>query len=267
MPLNRTRSDSSEESKARENYGTIEVIPVSGLPRITPSDNIAALIFQSIKKNQQELRKRDIIVIAHTVVSIAEGKLVQTTDIVVSSKAEKLALSNERKPTKIQAAINEAQEIIREEPVLITRTKHGFITDMSGIDESNAPEGYYVLLPDNPDKSADEISKLLSQYFGFRVPVIITDTQGRPWRRGAVNLAIGVAGMSPFTVNAGQMDLFGRELKSSLVCIADELAAASELVMGQANEGIPVAIIRGIDWTDSEEEAKDILREKADDLF
>jgi len=220
-----------------------------------------------MKKNRQEIKKRDIVVIAHTVVSIAEGRLVKTADIIVSPSAERLALSNERKPLKIQAALNEAQEIIREEPVLITRTKHGFITDMSGIDESNAPEGYYVLLPDDSDKSANEISKSLSQVYGFRIPVIITDTQGRPWRRGAVNLAIGLSGMSPFTVNAGQRDLFGRELKSSLVCIADELAAASELVMGQADEGIPVAIIRGIDWTESKEIAKDILREKTEDLF
>jgi len=246
---------------------TIEVIPVAGLPRISSGDNLPELILRIMKKNQQEIKKRDIVVIAHTVVSIAEGKLVKTTDIIVSPSAEKLALSNEHKPLKIQAALDEAQEIIREEPVLITRTKHGFITDMSGIDESNAPEGCFVLLPDDSDKSANEISKSLSQFFGFSIPVIITDTQGRPWRRGAVNLAIGLAGMSPFTVNAGQRDRFGRELKSSLVCIADELAAASELVMGQADEGIPVAIIRGINWTESKEIAKNILREKTEDLF
>ncbi len=267
MPLNRTQSDSSEEIKPETNSNTIEIIPVSGLPIITQGDNLAQLILRTMKKKRQEIKKGDIVAIAHTVVSIAEGKLVQSTDVNVSPKAERLALLNERKPQKIQTALNEACEIIREEPVLITRTKHGLITDMSGVDESNAPEGYYVLLPEDPDKSANEISRLLSQMYGFEVPVIIADTQGRPWRRGAVNLAIGVAGMSPFAVNAGQRDLFNRQLKSSLVCIADELAAASELVMGQADEGIPVAIIRGVIWTYSGEVARDILRSDTENLF
>ncbi|MFW9959490.1 MAG: coenzyme F420-0:L-glutamate ligase [Candidatus Thorarchaeota archaeon] len=267
MPLNPKQSDSSEEIRSKKSSATVEIIPVLGLPKIAPGDNLAELILRTMENNRQNLRKGDVVVVAHTIVSIAEGKLVQSSDIIISSKAERLALSNDRKPQKIQTALNEADEIIREDPVLITRTKQGFITDMSGVDESNAPIGYYVLLPEDPDKSADEINKLISKMKEFNVPVIIADTQGRPWRKGAVNLAIGVAGMSPFIVNAGQRDLYGRELKSSLVCIADELAAASELVMGQADEGIPVAIIRGVDWVDSEESARDILRKRTEDLF
>ncbi|MDH4213496.1 MAG: coenzyme F420-0:L-glutamate ligase [Candidatus Thorarchaeota archaeon] len=257
----------SEESNSQNNLSTIEVIPVIGLPKIKPGDNLAELILQTMNKNKQNLRIGDVLVIAHTVVSIAEGAIIQSADIVVSPKAEKIALANERKPQKIQTAINEAQDIIREEPVLITRTRHGLITDMSGVDESNAPVGYYVLLPENPDHSADMICRALSEIMGFEIPVIIADTQGRPWRKGAVNLAIGLAGISPFTVNAGLKDLYGHELRSSLVCIADELAAAAELIMGQADEGIPAAIIRGLDLQHEEGSATQIIRSENENLF
>jgi coenzyme F420-0:L-glutamate ligase/coenzyme F420-1:gamma-L-glutamate ligase len=267
VPLTRMLDYLIDGSKPQNNPRSVELIPVAGLPRIEPGDNLACMIIDIIKKNGQEIKRDDILVIAHTVVSIAEGRLVQSEEIIVSSKAEKMAVVNERKPQKIQAAINEAVEIIREEPVLITKTKHGLITDMSGVDESNAPPGYYVLLPEDPDYSANQISMALSENFDFKVPIIIADTQGRPWRKGAVNLAIGIAGMQAFSENAGKKDLYGRELRSSLVCIADELAAASELVMGQADEGIPVVIIRGLSVKDEKGTGKQIIRLADEDLF
>jgi len=267
VPLARMRNNFIEDSKPQSNPTCIELIPVTGLPKIKPGDNLAHMILDVIKKNGQEIRRNDILIIAHTVVSIAEGRLVQSVDIIVSSRAEKMAFVNERKPQKIQAALDEASEVIREEPVLITKTKHGLITDMSGVDESNAPLGFFVLLPENPDRSAHKISAVLSKGFDFNVPVIIADTQGRPWRKGAVNLAIGIARMQAFSENAGKKDLYGRELRSSLVCIADELAAASELVMGQADEGIPVVIIRGLSVKDDEGTAKQIIRSTSEDLF
>ena len=267
MHLTRTPNHSHDGSKSKTNSGDIEIIGVSGLPLIEPGDKLTDMILEVVERNQQTITKGDIVVVAHTVVSIAEGKIVQSANVIVSPKAEKTALLTGQKPQKIQTALNEASDIIREDPVLITRTKHGIITDMSGIDESNAPLGHYVLLPENPDRSANQISATLTERLGFEVPVLIADTQGRPWRRGAVNIAIGLSGMSPFTENEGVRDLYGRELRSSLVCIADELAAAAELVMGQANEGIPVAIIRGIRWVDSTKTAKDILRVDSENLF
>jgi coenzyme F420-0:L-glutamate ligase/coenzyme F420-1:gamma-L-glutamate ligase len=267
VPLAQMPNNSIEHTKHQNNPKSIEIIPVLGLPRIKQGDNLVDVILDMVKKNQQEIKMKDILVIAHTIVSIAEGRLVQSAGIVVSPKAEKIALVNERNPQKIQTALNEAFEIIREEPVLITKSKQGLITDMSGVDESNAPLGCYVLLPENPDHSAYLINKMFSEKLGFKVPVIIADTQGRPWRKGASNLAIGLAGIHPFTKNEGLRDLYGRELRSSLVCIADELAASAELVMGQADEGIPVAIIRGVDFQGENGSAAQIIRCEDEDLF
>jgi coenzyme F420-0:L-glutamate ligase/coenzyme F420-1:gamma-L-glutamate ligase len=153
---------------------------------------------------------------------------------------------------KTEIALQESVEVIREEPIIITKTKQGIITDYSGVDESNAPLGTMIALPKDADKSALDIYEKLRQSFGFATPVIVCDTQGRPWRKGAINLAIGIAGMSPFIDNAGRRDLYNRHLRSSIVCLADELASAAELVMGQADEGIPLAIIRGVDYEAAE---------------
>ncbi|MHA2397229.1 MAG: coenzyme F420-0:L-glutamate ligase [Candidatus Thorarchaeota archaeon] len=157
--------------------------------------------------------------------------------------------------------------IVEDKAVLITRTKQGFVTDFSGIDESNAPPGTFVALPDNPDKSAKRIHDSLSKSVGFSVPVIITDTQGRPWRKGAVNIAIGVAGISPFTRNDEKEDIYGQKLRGSLVCLVDQLASASELVMGQADEGVPVVIIRCVKVHNGEGTASHILRSDSENLF
>ena len=226
----------------------IELIPIHGFPIVKPGDYLPGLITDVLGDIFQP---RDIVVVTHSIVSVAEGKLYQKK-------------SGEQRR---EIAVREAREIIREEPVLITRTKHGLITDFSGVDESNAPPDMFVALPDDPDASAASISKVLSDKRGFRVPVIITDTQGRPWRKGAVNLAIGVAGMSPFIHNRGKVDLYNRELKGSLVCLADQVAAAAELVMGQAGEGIPVVVVRGIAYDPANGTATEILRKKSEDLF
>jgi coenzyme F420-0:L-glutamate ligase/coenzyme F420-1:gamma-L-glutamate ligase len=267
VPQTQRAEDQSQDNSVKKSIVGIEVIPLSGLPIIEQSINLSKIILDGLQRECTALKKGDIIVIAHTVVSIAERMVVQSKDVMITEEAERIAQSTEQKPQKVQVALNEASEVLTSDKVLITRTRHGIITDMSGVDESNAPPGCYVTLPRNPDASADQISEILSGELGFRIPVIIADTQGRPWRRGAVNLAIGVAAMSPFTENAGKRDLYGRQLQSSQVCLADELAAAAELVMGQANEGIPVAIIRGISLKDENGSATQIIRDKDKDLF
>ena len=178
-----------------------------------------------------------------------------------------IASSSEHSQLRTEIALQESVEVIREQPIMIAKTKQGIITDYSGVDESNAPLGSMIALPKNPDKSALEIHKKLSHSFGCHIPVIISDTQGRPWRKGATNLAIGIAGMSPFIDNAGRKDLYERFLRSSLVCLADELASAAELVMGQADEGIPIVIIRGVDYIIGEGAATQILRSSEENLF
>jgi coenzyme F420-0:L-glutamate ligase/coenzyme F420-1:gamma-L-glutamate ligase len=227
---------------------SINIIPLGEFPIIQIGDDITDLILSSIKKNKIQLIPGDIIVITHSIVSIAEGKLYCLEKVRISERAKEIATKIEDSPKRVEVALREADEVLREEPVLITKTKHGIITDFSGVDESNAPKDSLITLPNDPDKSAERISDFLGKSLGFNIPVIITDTQGRPWRKGAVNIAIGVAGMSPFIRNVGKEDIYRKELRGSLVCLADQVAASAELVMGQADEGIPVVIVRGVDF-------------------
>jgi coenzyme F420-0:L-glutamate ligase/coenzyme F420-1:gamma-L-glutamate ligase len=267
LPQTQRAEVKKRDTKDQKPSGIIEIIPINGFPIIEIGVNLPLLICDTLRKGNIVLERGDIVVVAHTAVSIAEESVVKSDSITVTPHAERIARRTQQKPQKVQVALDEASEILTEDAVFISRTSHGIVTDMSGVDESNAPPGYYVTLPKNPDASADQISKTLSKEFGFRIPVIIADTQGRPWRRGAVNLAIGVAAMSPFAENAGKRDLYGRQLRSSLVCLADELAAAAELVMGQADEGIPAAIIRGLSYEDEKGSVYQIIREKETDLF
>jgi coenzyme F420-0:L-glutamate ligase/coenzyme F420-1:gamma-L-glutamate ligase len=245
----------------------IDLIPLRNFPLVQKGDDIPDLIQSSIHGISLKLIKGDIIVITHSIVSVAEGKLYQLEKVQVSEKARKIADNIGHSPERVEVAYQEATEVLREEPVLITKTKHGIITDFSGVDESNAPPGTLVALPDNPDASAKRISDSLSQSIGFKLPVIITDTQGRPWRRGAVNLAIGVAGMSPFTYNVGREDIYGHKLQGSLVCLADQIASSAELLMGQADESIPVVIVRGVEFNEEVSSASQIIRTDAENLF
>lgn len=245
----------------------IEVISIKGIPLVDDGDDISDLILAAIKKNAQKLQKGDILVISHKIISKSESKVYSITEITPSSIAKKIAQKSGQSEKKVEVALQESIHVIREEPILITQTKQGFITDYSGIDQSNAPEGTFVALPENPDSSARTIHQKISKQAGFNIPVIITDTQGRPWRRGAVNLAIGLAGMTPFTKNEGRLDLYGKKIRSSLVCLADEIAAAAELVMGQADEKIPAVIVRGIQFKSEDGNANSILRDQSENFF
>ncbi len=249
------------------NDDSIELIPIIGFPLVRFGDNISELILMSLKEKSVDLFPGDIVVVTHSIVSIAEGKLYHLEEVEISGKAREISEELSQTAERVEIALREAREVLRERPVLITRTQHGIITDFSGVDESNAPPHTLIALPDDPDASAQQINKVLSERMGFNIPVIITDTQGRPWRKGAVNLAIGVAGMSPFIYNVGKEDLYGHKLQGSLVCLADQVASAAELLMGQAGEGIPIVIARGINFMFSEECASHILREDSENLF
>ena len=245
----------------------IDLIPLEDFPMVQTGDKISDLILSTLRKSGRDLIQGDIIVITHSIVSIAEGKLYRLEEVEVSEKAAVIAEKIEHSQERVEVALREAIEILRMDPVLITKTKQGIVTDFSGVDESNAPPGMLAALPDNPDDSAKRISETLSKSIRFNVPVIITDTQGRPWRKGAVNIAIGVAGVSPFTLNVGKQDIYGHELRGSLVCIADQLASAVELVMGQADEGVPVVIVRGIGFDEDDGSASMIIRSESENLF
>ncbi|MFX0053438.1 MAG: coenzyme F420-0:L-glutamate ligase [Promethearchaeota archaeon] len=259
------RSEVRDESAMKNRELTI--VPIREIPLIKPGDDLPSLFAEKLSGIREEIESGDVLVVSHTIVSMAEGRLYLLSEIEVSDKAKQLSLKLEREPEYIQLALDNSVEIIREAPVLITRTAQGLITDFSGVDKSNAPPGHALALPVDPDNSAQAIHHAISNELGIRIPVIIADTQGRPWRRGAINLAIGIAGMTPFAENAGRMDRFGRTLRSSRVCLADELAAAAELVMGQTGEGIPAAIIRGLNLEDEQGSVQEVLRNSDRNLF
>ena len=245
----------------------IQVIPIVGFPIVEKGDDFSTLLRSTMKKNNLIFLEGDILVVSHTIVSIIEGRVYTLSDVVPSKKAKQIAMKHDHSDKHVEVALQEASEVVREEPILVTRTRLGIITDFSGVDESNAPQGTLIALPKDSDATASKICDTVSKEAGFKIPVIISDTQGRPWRRGAVNLALGVAGMAPFIVNKGRMDIHGKALKSSLVCLADEIAACAELVIGQADEKIPIAIVRGIKFEMGTGSAEEILRPDSESLF
>lgn len=204
------------------------------------------------------------------IVSRAEGSIIDLDTITPSEFARKLAEKANKDPAIIEVVLREAETIVRmREGSLITRTKHGFICANSGVDQSNVPgERIVALLPKDPDSSAREIRNQIKLKTGKRVAVIVSDTHGRPLRDGEINVAIGVAGLNALRDRRGEQDLFGYTLRTKRTAIADELASAAELVMGQGDEAVPVALIRGYPFNVAEDAtARDIVRPVERELF
>jgi coenzyme F420-0:L-glutamate ligase/coenzyme F420-1:gamma-L-glutamate ligase len=240
----------------------IELIPVRGLPEIRPGDDLAALICE-----RTELRAGDVVVVAQKAVSKGEGRLVRLDELEPSDKARELA-GDERDPREVEAILREAEEIVRERgPLVIARTRHGFICASAGVDHSNAPEpGVLVLLPLDPDASAASLRDGLRDRAGVAVGVIVTDSFGRPFRQGTTDVAIGVAGLPAILDLRGTRDRIGYELRASRVAIADEIAAAADLARGKA-EGVPVVIVRGLRLSGPPGTAQELVIEPELDLF
>jgi coenzyme F420-0:L-glutamate ligase/coenzyme F420-1:gamma-L-glutamate ligase len=248
----------------------IQIIGIEGLPIIKTGDSLAKLICDASKKQGSTIQDGDIIVITHVVVSRAEGNIVNLDEVVPSEFAQYVARQYEKDPAVVELVLRESKSISRmADGMLITESKHGFICANSGIDKSNVPgERIVALLPDDPDNSAKKIKREIKDLTGYDVAVLISDTHGRPLRQGEINVAIGAAGIKPIRDRRGEKDLFGYVLKVKQTAIADELTSAAELVIGQANEGIPAAIIRGYNYPKSENEgAKELIRPREKDLF
>lgn len=248
----------------------IQIIGIEHLPIVKTGDNLAELICNAAENQGTHIQNGDILVITHVIVSRAEGRVVNLDEVVPSEFAKSIAKQYGKDPTLVEAVLQETKSIRRMgDGKLITETKHGFICANSGIDKSNVPgERNVALLPDDPDRSAEEIREKIRRSTGCDVAVIISDTHGRPLRKGEINVAIGVAGIKALRDRRGESDLFGYVLRVKQTAIVDELASAAELVIGQADEGIPVAIIRGYDHLKSENaKATDLIRPKEEDLF
>jgi len=248
----------------------IQIIGINGLPIVKEGDNLAKLICESAEKQGTPIRDGDILVVTHVVASRAEGKIVNLDDVVPSEFAKKIAMQYDKDPAMVEVVLRESKSIKRMgDGKLITETKHGFVCANSGVDKSNVPgERIVALLPDDPDASAEKIRQEIKRLTCYDVAVIISDTHGRPLREGEINVAIGVAGIKPIKDRRGEKDLFGYVLRVKQTAVADELSSAAELVIGQADEAVPVAIIRGYKYPKSENaKATELIRPPEKDLF
>jgi coenzyme F420-0:L-glutamate ligase/coenzyme F420-1:gamma-L-glutamate ligase len=240
------------------------------MPLITKGDDLAELICNAAEKQNTPIQEKDIIVITHVAVSKAEGNVVNLDEISPSERAKEIALKVGKEPAMVEVILRETKEIVRmRHNSLITETLNGIVCANAGVDKSNVKgERNVVLLPKNPSASAQKIRQEIKKITGCNVAVIISDTHGRPLRMGEINVAIGVAGIKPIRDRRGEKDLFGYVLRIKQTAVADELASAAELVIGQANEGIPTAIIRGYNYQTAENaSAKELTRQKEADLF
>jgi coenzyme F420-0:L-glutamate ligase / coenzyme F420-1:gamma-L-glutamate ligase len=249
----------------------LEIIPLKISKDVDPGDKLDKIIADSIVSSKKNLQNGDIIVIAQKIVSKAEGQIIRLSSIKPSAYAMQLALMHKKDPRLAELIIRESRTIIRlSEGVIISETKHGFICANAGIDQSNVKnsENNALLLPEDPDKSANEILKSLKERTKKNVAVIITDSFGRPFRNGQTNVAIGIAGIEPMTSYIGKEDMYGKKLRVTEIAVVDELASAAELIMGKSNR-IPVVIIRGFNYRKGgiNSSIKKLIRPKEKDIF
>jgi coenzyme F420-0:L-glutamate ligase/coenzyme F420-1:gamma-L-glutamate ligase len=225
---------------------TFTALALENFPLIESGDNIAETIVEISKRNGLKIEDGDIIVAAQKIFSKAENRVVTLKDVVPSKKAKQIAKLTRKSPKFAELVLREAENVIKaSREILIVKDKRGLICINAGIDKSNVKgRGKFALLPENPDRSAKKCQMEIKKLTGKNVAVIICDTYSRPFRRGQVNFAIGMAGIKPFRDYRGKKDLFGQILKVKNVAVADEIAAAAELLMGQAKEATPVIILR-----------------------
>ncbi len=250
----------------------IRIWGLRGIPEIRPGDDLSGLIAAAFLAVRGGSTAGDhdpdvIMVVAQKVVSKAEGCMVNLNEVVPSMRAKVWASQYRKDPRMVEVVLREAKRVVRmDRGVLIAETRHGFVCANGGIDASNTPPGSVVLLPEDPDRSACRLRRDLEAALGMRMALIISDTFGRPWRNGLVNVALGVAGLSPFIDYRGQTDTHGHTLQATVLAVADELASAGELVMGKTL-GIPVAVIEGFRYRAAEGFGRDLIRPAEEDLF
>ena len=247
----------------------IQIVGIKGMPLVKRGDEISSLILDALDKQKLQLQEDDILVIAQCIVSKAEGRIVKLSDIKPSATALEIAHQTRKDPRLVELILSESRriEMIADNNIIV-ETWHGFVCANAGIDSSNSGgEGRVTLLPADPDKSARRIRRRIEDLSGVKVGIIISDTHGRPFREGAINIAIGIAGVPPIISFAGKKDLYGYKLRTTRVSIGDELASAAELVTGESDEGIPVALIRGYEYTEREGTANELVRHREKDLF
>jgi coenzyme F420-0:L-glutamate ligase/coenzyme F420-1:gamma-L-glutamate ligase len=252
----------------------LTLAPLSGIPLIRQGDNLADIVLNMLQEKNITLEDNDILVFAQKIVSKAEGRAVNLVTVRPSKRATELAAQTEKDARLVELILQESNEVLRTRPgTIIVEHKLGFVCANAGIDHSNvagtgnAAEEWVLLLPAEPDRSAEQIRTEVASKTGKQTGILIIDSHGRAWRNGTVGVAIGIAGLPGLQDLRGQPDLFGFTLRITQVGVADELAAAASLAMGQAAEGTPVVHVRGFPYSLREGSLKELIRPKEQDLF
>lgn len=256
----------SHEAGSSSSY---TVQPLPDLAIIQEGDDVGMRICEASQQGGFSFVNGDILVIAQTIISRAEGRTVNLSTVTPSKEARTLAKKLDKRPELVEVILQASHQVVRaEQGHLIVETPHGFVCANAGVDYSNVPDNESVtLLPINPDASAEKIRQTIHEQCNVDVAVIISDTHGRPFREGAINIAIGAAGILPLKSYIGLTDLFGYELRTTKVAVADELASAAELLMGEADEGNAVIIIRGYRYEKGHASAQLLVRDRKRDIF
>ena len=229
----------------------VQIFPITGIPEVEHRNDIASLILAALAASDVSLSQGDVLVVTHKIVSKAEGRIIDAGD----EEAYRAAVEAE------------AVSIVRRRgDLVITQTRHGFICANAGVDRSNVTGNRAVLLPLDPDRSAHGIRMRVNRAVGFDVPVIVTDTFGRAWRRGQTDFAIGISGIAAIDDHKGRPDANGRIMEATEIAIVDEIASAADLAMGKST-GVPVAVVRGVEWAPGDGRLTELVRPPAEDLF
>ena len=252
--------------------GSLELIGLRDFPLVEPGDDLAGIIGDALCQQDLSLQPDDVLVLAQKIVSKAEGRYVRLSEVLPSAEAEALAREADKDPRQAELILQESREVLRVRPgVVIVEHRNGYVHANAGIDKSNiaidAGDPRVLLLPEDPDHSAARLREQLGARFSVLPQVIINDSAGRAWRNGTVGIAIGTAGLDPLLNQIGERDMFGNVLEVTESAVADELAAAASLVMGQAAEACPVVLARGISLAQSASGSASLLRDRATDMF
>jgi coenzyme F420-0:L-glutamate ligase/coenzyme F420-1:gamma-L-glutamate ligase len=255
---------------------TLLLRALPGLPRVAPGDDVGALIAGALERADLALREGDVLVVTSKVFSRAEDRFVDLARVSASARALELARRIGKDPRLVELILQESRELSRVAPnVLIVRHRLGFVSANAGIDLSNAAPGaaragegpWALLLPEDPDASAERVRQALSARFGVGLGIVVSDSHGRPFRLGTVGMALGLAGLPALHDQIGRTDLDGRRLESTITALGDQVAAAADLVAGQADEARPVILVRGLSFQSGPSSARDLLRPPAQDLY
>ncbi len=245
----------------------LEVIGLEGIGEVKQGDSIGRLLHEACSRSGISLTVKDVLVVAHKIVSKAEGRIIRLDTVQPSPRALELSRELGKDPALVEVILRESRRIIRKGGgTIIVETRHGFICANAAADLSNVGPGKVALLPEDPDRSAEKIRAEIHELSGVGPAVIVSDSFGRPWRLGTTDVAVGVAGMRPLRDYRGEVDTYGYQLRASVAAIADEIASAAELVMGK-KDGVPAAVVRGLEFQPEEGSARELLRPKAQDLF